>query len=215
MNTMPLKVECEFAGVGQQLLHIDCHEDTAIGCGHVHQRPCSHPWQLWFAAYEGCKDCARASMEDAPFQHNYIAACFAMWGAEASYDTMWVQGYFAGKGVVPESGATTFACSISHDVACSPDYQGQPCKLFSAAYHGCRVCVQQYLDNEEVKPRAQSRSGYNALDWALWGAANEHSTSWVQGFLEARGVFRACRLPSLVSKKERKRVFGARRRWHG
>ena len=146
MNTMPLKVDCEFAGVGQQLLHIDCHEDTAFGRGHVHQRPCSHPWLLLFAAYDGCKDCARASMEDAhlvptPLRgfYNYISACFAMSGAEASYDTMWVQGFFAGKGVIPESGVTTFACSISHVVACSPDHQGQPCKLFSAAYHGCRV----------------------------------------------------------------------------
>jgi hypothetical protein len=173
----------------------DCGEDTVFGCGCVHQQSWPQPWRLFFASYEGCSACVRASLQgkdNYPAEpkgfYKFLSAVWPLLGASRGYDTVWVQGYLAGKGFVPQPAAATTVCLASHDMAQSPDYPGQPCQLFSAAYDGCSICVRKYLDVEEVNPHWTANSGLNALAWARWGAGNGKSTSWVQGFLEAKGV---------------------------
>jgi len=201
---------------------IHCGVETGFGCGRVHQQSCPQPWRFFFAAYEGCRACVRSSMEQQDLYpaslkgfYRFISAWWPLLGAERGYDTMWVQGYLAGRGILPQPAAATAVCLASHDACVLPGLQGQPCELSLAAYNGCSICVQRLLDVEQVNPHIreeeQEEAGFNALAWARWGAAQGKATSWVQGFLEARGVKMSGdeQLPEVVDKEELERVLGA------
>ena len=207
--------------------------EPVFGCGQIHEEPCCQPFKLLFAAFAGCRECVRASVEREHVDPAMLlqrgecnVLAWAVWGAAEGHDAAWVQGYLAGKGAAPRTrsfvtilGATGsgIGCGLSHTAACSPDHLCQPYKLFSAAHDGCRECVRAYVEDDLVNPRVQSQSGRNALSWALWGAANEKDTSRVQGYLEALGVTMphssmdapgAGGLPEVLSAEELDRVFG-------
>ena len=61
-------------------------------------------------------------------------------------------------------------------------------RFFSAAFAGCRWCVQWYVRNG-LDPAIESDSrSHNALDWAVFGHQQGQQTDWVAGFLVAKGV---------------------------
>ena len=175
----------------------------------------SPPTKLLVAAYLGCRSCVRDSVDGATPELLDRAFREAVQGASSGRDTAWVQGYLAGKDAAQSSQRAE--CSRVHEAACSSEHANQPCRLFSAAHDGCRECVRRYIEEDGVDPREASHSGRNALLWALWGAANEKNTAWVQGYLEARGVTIPHNdtgrggpegLPEVLSPRELVRVFG-------
>jgi hypothetical protein len=172
-----------------------------FGCGRIHRDRCCQPCKLLFAAAEGCKQCARAAVEQDHVDPvellrggEYDVVSWALDGARMGNQTAWVQGYLAGKGADPSIRTTRptgtgIGCGSLHDAACSPYHFRQPYKLFSAAFDGCRDCVRAYIEDELLDPNVRSESGeFNALSWALAGASKGQDANWVQGFLEARGV---------------------------
>ena len=174
------------------------------------------PTKLLVAAFLGCRACVRGSIDSATTQLLQQAFLAAVKGAGRGGDTAWVQGYLSGKGAAQSSKRAD--CQRSHNAACSADYSGQPYLLFSAAHDGCRECVRRYIEDDGINPGATSQSGRNALLWAVWGAGNQKDTSWVQGYLEARGGATLHNgterrgpedLPQVLSAEERRRVFGS------
>jgi hypothetical protein len=174
---------------------------ASYGCGRLHRDRCCQPYRLLYAAFEGCKDCVRAAVEQdhvspaallATPGHN--PASWALEGAIAGKKTLWVQGYLAGKGANASDGliarkGTGFGCGRPHQAACSPYHNDDKYAFFSAAHDGCCLCVPAYIEQKHLDPRVQSQTGdFNALSWARTGAADGRDTNWVQGYLEAHGV---------------------------
>ena len=83
-----------------------------FGCGGVRTHTaassagyCCQPYKLFSAAYDGCRECVRASIEDelvdprveSPQGTN--ALDWALQGAASDRETNWVQGYLEARGV--------------------------------------------------------------------------------------------------------------------
>ena len=84
--------------------------EPVFGCGQIHEEPCCQPFKLLFAAFAGCRECVRASVEREHVDPAMLllrgecnVLAWAVWGAAEGHDTAWVQGYLAGKGAAPRT----------------------------------------------------------------------------------------------------------------
>jgi len=175
-------------------------------------------YRAFSAAYDGCVKCVEKALDEGEVLVNQRSdsAAFdlmqwAVWGQiKARNNTTEVQELLLARGATRQpdcsSAKTAFPairdavpggtgyrsrrprCAERHTKACNVANTGPKYQFFSAAFAGCRWCVQWYVQNG-LDPAIESDSrSHNALDWAVFGHEQGQQTDWVAGFLVAKGV---------------------------
>jgi hypothetical protein len=173
-------------------------------CGRLHtsawKKPTRRPelYKAFSAAFDGCLWCVRQSLDsgevsvtDRSDTRRYTLMDWAIWGElHGGNHTTGVQQLLI-RMTGPEVPVTDTlqTCGQLHDRACRDTGSEPRDRLFSAAFAGCRACVQGYIQ-QGVHPAVTSWNGrYNAADWAIFGEAAGHGTRFVRGYLAGLGVF--------------------------